>query len=122
MIREAKEDTVLQIPNPVGQEGTTSLPVPKGVQVNISPVSDATQLTKTHYFRSLWIWLESVSEAYLHFTFYSKQRYAENNPRYFDEPEKFKPSRWYGVSGESELFSAFSIGKSINSNLLHLSM
>lgn len=34
----------------------------------------------------------------------------EYNPRYFDEPEKYKPSRWYGVSNESEIFSAFSVG------------
>jgi len=34
----------------------------------------------------------------------------EYNPRYFDEPEKFKPSRWNGVASESESFSAFSIG------------
>ncbi|KDQ31693.1 hypothetical protein PLEOSDRAFT_1061813 [Pleurotus ostreatus PC15] len=32
------------------------------------------------------------------------------NPRYFDEPEKFKPSRWDGVSNESEEFTAFSFG------------
>ncbi|KAJ8517940.1 hypothetical protein ONZ45_g4933 [Pleurotus djamor] len=32
------------------------------------------------------------------------------NPRYFDQPEQFKPSRWEGVSNESESFSAFSIG------------
>lgn len=33
----------------------------------------------------------------------------EYNPRYFDEPEKYKPSRWYGLSND-EVFSAFSIG------------
>lgn len=33
MIREAKEDTILDIPNPVGQEGSTTIPIPKGVQV-----------------------------------------------------------------------------------------
>jgi len=33
MIREADEDTVLQIPNPPGQEGSTAFPVPKGLQV-----------------------------------------------------------------------------------------
>ncbi|KAK0458102.1 cytochrome P450 [Desarmillaria tabescens] len=32
------------------------------------------------------------------------------NPRYFNEPEKFKPSRWHGISNESEAFTAFSIG------------
>ncbi|KAG6812865.1 hypothetical protein H0H92_015793 [Tricholoma furcatifolium] len=74
MIREATEDTVLQIPNPPGQEGTTAFPVPKGVQVMVDMVG------------------------------------VQYNPRYFDEPEKYKPSRWYTISSESEAFSAFSIG------------
>ena len=34
---------------------------------------------------------------------------TEYNPRYFDEPEKYRPSRWYGISND-EAFSAFSIG------------
>ncbi|KAF8155579.1 cytochrome P450 [Crassisporium funariophilum] len=72
LIREATEDTTLQIPNPHGQEGVTTIAVQKGVQIDCST--------------------------------------AEYNPRYFDEPEKFKPSRWYGVPAESEVFSAFSIG------------
>jgi hypothetical protein len=33
MMRDAAEDTVLQIPNPPGEDGSTALPVPKGVQV-----------------------------------------------------------------------------------------
>ncbi|KAI0064334.1 cytochrome P450 [Artomyces pyxidatus] len=32
------------------------------------------------------------------------------NPRYFDNPTRFDPSRWYGVSSESETVSAWSIG------------
>ncbi|CAA7270196.1 unnamed protein product [Cyclocybe aegerita] len=74
MIREAFEDTVLHVPNPVGQEGNTTLAVPKGTQVVVDMIG------------------------------------VQYNPRYFDEPEKYKPSRWYGVSNESEAFSAFSIG------------
>ncbi|KAG6901989.1 hypothetical protein C0995_005948 [Termitomyces sp. Mi166 len=74
MIREATEDTVLQVPNPPGQEGTTPFPVPKGVQVIVDMIG------------------------------------VQYNPRYFDEPEKYKPSRWYNISSESEAFSAFSIG------------
>ncbi|KAJ7590446.1 cytochrome P450 [Mycena floridula] len=74
MIREATEDTVLQIPNPPGEEGTTAMPIPKGVQIVVDMIG------------------------------------VQNNPRYFDEPEKFKPSRWYDIPSDSETFSAFSIG------------
>jgi hypothetical protein len=38
MIREAREDTVLQIPNPVGAEGNTTVPVQKGVWVVVDMV------------------------------------------------------------------------------------
>lgn len=41
-----------------------------------------------------------------------KEGLAEYNSRYFDEPGKFKPSRWYGVPADSEMFTAFSIGES----------
>lgn len=40
----------------------------------------------------------------------------EYNPRYFDRPEEYRPSRWHGLSNESEAFSAFSIGKSAESS------
>jgi len=73
LIREAAEDTVLEIPKPHGQVGTTTIPVPKGVQVIIDMVG------------------------------------LQYNPRYFDEPEKYKPSRWYGISND-DAFSAFNIG------------
>ena len=33
LVREAAEDTVLEIPKPHGQVGTTIIPIPKGVQV-----------------------------------------------------------------------------------------
>ncbi|KAF8626099.1 hypothetical protein AX15_005083 [Amanita polypyramis BW_CC] len=32
------------------------------------------------------------------------------NPRYYHQPEKYKPSRWYGTENESEAFTGFSIG------------
>ncbi|KAF8333794.1 cytochrome P450 [Amanita rubescens] len=33
------------------------------------------------------------------------------NPRYYDEPEKYKPSRWYHTENlESELFTGFGVG------------
>lgn len=38
---------------------------------------------------------------------------TEYNPRYFDQPNEYRPSRWYEVSNESEAFSAFSIGKPV---------
>ena len=43
MIREAEKDTVLQIPNPLGQDGSTAFPVPKGVQVCYSRSSYLTR-------------------------------------------------------------------------------
>ncbi|KAF8882453.1 cytochrome P450 [Infundibulicybe gibba] len=70
LIREATEDTVLTIPNPPGEDGSTTLPVPKGVQVVVDMIG------------------------------------VQYNPRYFDEPEKFKPSRWYDLRSDSEAFSA----------------
>ena len=36
LVREATEDTVLEIPKPHGQVGTTTIPVPKGVQVSLA--------------------------------------------------------------------------------------
>ncbi|PBK68763.1 cytochrome P450 [Armillaria solidipes] len=74
LIREATKDTVIQVPRPVGEEGTISMPIPKGFQIIVDMVG------------------------------------VQYNPRYFEEPEKFKPSRWHGVSNESEAFTAFSIG------------
>ena len=35
MAREASEDIMLQIPNPMGEEGSMTVPVPKGTQVCI---------------------------------------------------------------------------------------
>ncbi|KAK0474149.1 cytochrome P450 [Armillaria novae-zelandiae] len=74
MIREATKDTVIQVPRPVGEEGTISMPIPKGFKIIADMVG------------------------------------IQYNPRYFEEPEKFKPSRWHGISNESEAFTAFSIG------------
>jgi hypothetical protein len=38
MIREATEDTVLKIPNPVGVGGSTTVPIQKGVMVVVDMV------------------------------------------------------------------------------------
>jgi len=74
MIREAREDAILKIPNRDGQEGTQTIPITKGTLVVVDMIG------------------------------------VQYNPRYFDEPDKFKPSRWYGVSPESDMFTAFSVG------------
>ncbi|KAF9544260.1 cytochrome P450 [Agrocybe pediades] len=74
MIREAHRDTTLQLPNPVGQEGHTTIPIPKGTQVIVDMIG------------------------------------VQYNPRYYEKPEEYRPSRWYGVGNESETFTAFSIG------------
>ena len=39
LIREAAEDTVLEIPKPHGQVGTTTIPIPKGLQVSCIKIS-----------------------------------------------------------------------------------
>lgn len=44
--------------------------------------------------------------------------FPEYNPRYFDEPETFKPSRWEGISADSETFTAFSFGAFSTSSLV----
>ncbi|KAK7044662.1 cytochrome P450 [Favolaschia claudopus] len=64
LIREAAEDTVITIPNPVGEEGIQAVFIAK-----------------------------------------------EYNPRYFKDPTVYKPSRWYGLPPESELFTAFSVDR-----------
>lgn len=38
MIREAWEDTVIQVPNPIGQEGSTNVAVPKGTHIVIDMI------------------------------------------------------------------------------------
>lgn len=40
----------------------------------------------------------------------------ENNPRYYEEPEKFKPSRWYHDSKTLELFTAFGVGSYLSND------
>ncbi|KAJ6488022.1 cytochrome P450 [Mycena sanguinolenta] len=35
---------------------------------------------------------------------------VQHNPRYFEDPEEFKPSRWYGLPADSEQYTAFSVG------------
>ncbi|KAG6917128.1 hypothetical protein DXG01_003794 [Tephrocybe rancida] len=97
LIREATEDTVLQIPNPDGQHGTTPFPVPKGVQVIVDMVGVRKSLI-------LCLLPHRLTNDPIIFIF------KEYNPRYFDEPTQYKPSRWYNISSESEAFSAFSIG------------
>lgn len=42
MLREASEDTILQIAKPQGEEGTISLPIAKGTQVITSGFAHCT--------------------------------------------------------------------------------
>ncbi|KAJ6595776.1 cytochrome P450 [Mycena vulgaris] len=74
LIREATEDTVLNVPNPVGEEGSNTIHIPKGTKIIVDMVG------------------------------------VQYNPRYFVDPELYKPSRWYGLPPDSELFTAFSVG------------
>ncbi|KAJ7222844.1 cytochrome P450 [Mycena haematopus] len=74
LIREATEDTILTVPNPVGEEGTKTVPIAKGTQIVVDMVG------------------------------------VQYNSRYFKNPEEYRPSRWYGLPVESDLFTAFSVG------------
>ncbi|KAJ7754428.1 cytochrome P450 [Mycena metata] len=74
LIRMAEEDTVLTIPNPVGEEGSQTIPIPKGTEIIVDMIG------------------------------------VQYNPRYFPDPHMYKPSRWYGLPTDSELFTAFSVG------------
>ncbi|KAF7344606.1 hypothetical protein MSAN_01942800 [Mycena sanguinolenta] len=73
-IRAATEDTVLTVQNPVGEEGTKTIPIPKGTEIVLDMIG------------------------------------IQYNPRYFEDPETYKPSRWYGLPADSEQFTAFSVG------------
>ncbi|KAF7344593.1 hypothetical protein MSAN_01941400 [Mycena sanguinolenta] len=74
LFRGAAEDTVLTVQNPVGEEGTKTVPVAKDTTIIIDMVG------------------------------------VQYNPRYFEDPEEFKPSRWYGLPADSEQYTAFSVG------------
>ncbi|KAF8135992.1 cytochrome P450 [Mycena galopus ATCC 62051] len=72
--RAAAEDTVLTVQNPVGEEGTKTVAIPKGTPIIVDMVG------------------------------------VQYNPRYFEDPEKYKPSRWHGLPADSEQFTGFSVG------------
>ncbi|KAJ7512692.1 cytochrome P450 [Mycena galericulata] len=73
LIREATDDTVLNVPNPVGEEGSRTVPISKGTQIMVDMVG------------------------------------AQYNPRYLEDPQTYKPLRWYGLPTDSELFTPFSV-------------
>ncbi|KAK1228980.1 hypothetical protein PQX77_007969 [Marasmius sp. AFHP31] len=46
----------------------------------------------------------------------------QRNPRYFEDPEEYKPSRWHTMPNDSELFTGFNFGEDVFqdlSSLLH---
>jgi hypothetical protein len=45
LIREALEDTIVTVPNPVGEEGSQTVPIPKGTQVRLFPAHRIQWLT-----------------------------------------------------------------------------
>ncbi|KAH7890566.1 cytochrome P450 [Phlebopus sp. FC_14] len=91
LIREAKQDTVLDVSD---DDEPKMLPVKKGTHIVVDMVGVPT--------------LIYVLTA------------KEYNPRYFSEPEEFRPSRWYKSPddtssakvdlSESEEYTAFSVG------------
>lgn len=99
MIRQATEDTILTIPNAQGEEGTRTIAIQKGAEV----VVDMVGVRKSPYnpkFGALCVlsadWCRMI---------------IDYNPRHFPEPNKYKPSRWYGSLQDLEAMTAFSIGQ-----------
>ncbi|KAG5634315.1 hypothetical protein H0H81_002432 [Sphagnurus paluster] len=88
IMREATEDTVLDLPNAVGQEGSTPFAVTKGTSTSSASVR-IPMPTRTA--------LDSLTLP------------TEYNPRYHEDPQSFKSSRWHGT-GEPEPFVGFSTG------------
>lgn len=48
MIRTSMEDTSLTVPNPMGENGSKLLPVPKGIRVSICVICEMKLLPRTH--------------------------------------------------------------------------
>lgn len=104
MIRAATEDTTIEIHErqEANDTRTKRLPVQKGQQVIIDMVG-------VREYSILFLCIPYVQLDLI--TLPS----VDYNPRYFPEPETFKPSRWHDVittSGpDTEIFSAFSVGQ-----------
>lgn len=111
MLREATEDTKLVVPTSFGDE-TTTLAIPKGTRVSyaheamsaevltramMQVIVDTIGLRTCNCVNNEWgVVLTCV---------------LEYNPRYYPEPEKFIPSRWYGED-KADSITAFSFGTS----------
>jgi hypothetical protein len=85
------------------------VPIPKGTQVNMRtaplPGPDAVRETgQRRHDRSPYVFVISSQNSLSYLP-------TEYNPRYFEDPAKYKPSRWYGLPADSELFTAFSVGE-----------
>jgi len=91
MIRESTEDTTLTFWD--AKRGTVQVPVPKGTGLVVDVVG--TGMSCVNLCQS-----DSGSSMTL--------SPAEHNPRIYDDPLTFRPSRWNNVSDEG--ISAFSVG------------
>ncbi|KAF7342838.1 hypothetical protein MSAN_01999800 [Mycena sanguinolenta] len=96
MIREATEDTIITVPNPPGEEGSKTVPITKGTQVRkpeAKKVGGGQRLPTSLSYSQIIVDIVG----------------AQYNSRYFENPAEYRPSRWYGLPAESELFTAFSV-------------
>ncbi|KAG6819746.1 hypothetical protein H0H93_009046 [Arthromyces matolae] len=74
-LRKANEDTILDIPDPMGSESSTRLAVQKDTLIMLDLIG------------------------------------LQRNPRYFENPDEFRPSRWYnGIHTEVDGYAAFGVG------------
>ncbi|KAL0565152.1 hypothetical protein V5O48_016876 [Marasmius crinis-equi] len=96
LIREAGEDTIVDIPaDPKTGKEKESIPVAKGVNVIVDMIGIRASFSPLlRYLRKLIARWDGI----------------DHNPRYFDEPDEYRPSRWYNVSSDSDVFTGFSVG------------
>ena len=91
MIRESTEDTTLTFLDASG--GTVQVPVPKGTSLVVDVVGTGTSCANSSQSGSV----SSITRSA-----------AEHNPRIYDDPMTFRPSRWDNMTDAS--ITAFSVG------------
>lgn len=100
LVREAAEDVLLKVPSRIPGQREREVAIKKGVMVGV----DIVGISKSCMFRS-HVFHSTAPGAEINF-YASLEDY---NPRYFPDPEAFKPSRWRDIA-EPDQFVGFGYG------------